>query len=451
MNATTHCYGTTLAVRLEAVPTAVAQERPLSIAFLLDNSGSMEGPRMDAVKRTLHAARSLFRSGDRVTLVIFSEVARVLHDHLTMTNDGIEAFYTAVDGIRADASTNLSAGIEALFGCGRDYDLVIVLTDGMVNAGITSTAGLRAMILGAAGSNSGLAFHALGYGADHNRTLLRDIATRSLGTYTFVESNEILPVAMADTLSGARAECLRNVRVSPPAGWTCLEAAGECVGNLMPGRDYWCVFTRPEALPSGTSDAGVVMVSTTTAGVALVTQPVVARPLEEMTPEVTEQLFRARIAAEMVALSNQAETSGRVTTGRLATLRTELEALPEAVRTRPLMLRLAGQIAEILSMIPTVVPEEDHAPAIRGLRTHGMGLGLGHPPLHAPAMARLASNAAVLCTQRGVYESPSAAAGEEDDPLSRVSFFSTPSQRVSSSAVRSTYTRSVTDPSTGPS
>jgi Mg-chelatase subunit ChlD len=451
MNATTYCYGTTLAVRLEAVPAAVTQERSLSIAFLLDNSGSMEGPRMDAVKRTLHAARSLFRSEDRVTLVIFSEVARVLHDHLLMTNDGIEAFYTAVDGIRADASTNLSAGIEALFGCGRDYDLVIVLTDGMVNAGITSTAGLRAMILGAAGSNSGLAFHALGYGADHNRTLLRDIATRSLGTYTFVESDEILPIAMADTLSGARAECLQNVRVSPPAGWTCLEAAGECVGNLMPGRDYWCVFTRPEAIPD-TADAGVMMVSTTTAGVALVTQPVVARPLGEMTPEVTEQRFRALIAAEMVALSNRAETGGRVTTDRLTALRTELEAVPETVRTRPLMLRLAGQIAEILAMIPTAAPEEDHAPALRGgLRAPGLGLGWGHPPLRAPAMARLASNAAVLCTQRGVYESPSAAAGEEDDPLSRVSFFSTPSQRVSSSAVRSTYTRSVTDPSTGPS
>jgi uncharacterized protein YegL len=436
MNVTTNCYGNTLAVRLSVAGDPPTAERPLSIAFLLDNSGSMDGPRMDSVKRTLHAARTLLRSEDRVTLVTFSEVASVVLNHHSLTGEGLSEFYVAVDNIRADASTNLAAGIEALFGCGSDYDTVILLTDGIVNAGITSTAGLRAMALAAAGT---LSFNALGYGADHNRTLLRDIATRSQGTYTFVDSDEILPIAMADILSGARSEVFRDVRVAPPAGWTSLEIGGERVGSMVGGRDYWVVFNaNPVAGVDPNGPAGNVMVSTATRGVALQSVAVERRPDADMPPDVTEQRFRARVAAAMVALSDRLENGGHAAvteTDALTALREEIEALPAETRMRPLMLRLLGQIAEILSIVPS-----------RSLHRFG-ALGAALPPapaLRANAMARLASGATTLCTQRGVYSM--APAGE--DPvaaLNHVSFFSTPTQRSASSAVHATYSRVAED------
>jgi uncharacterized protein YegL len=431
MNVTTNCYGNTLAVRLSVAGDPPTAERPLSIAFLLDNSGSMEGPRMDSVKRTLHAARSLLRPEDRVTLVTFSEVARVVLNHHSLAGEGLSDFYAAVDNIRADASTNLGAGIEALFGCGSDYDTVILLTDGIVNAGITSTAGLRAMALAAAGT---LSFNALGYGADHNRTLLRDIATRSQGTYTFVDSDEILPIAMADILSGARSEVFRDVRVTPPAGWTSMEIGGERVGSMMAGRDYWAVFNAIPVVgvdPNG--PVGNVMVSTATPGVALRSVAVERRPDADMPPDVTEQRFRARVAEAMVALSDRLENGGLAAvteTENLTGLRGEIEALPAETRLRPLMLRLLGQIAEILTIVPS-----------RSLHRFG-ALGAALPPapaLRANAMARLASGATTLCTQRGVYSMAPA-----EDPvaaLNNVSFFSTPTQRNASSAVHATYSR----------
>lgn len=431
MNVTTHCYGNVLAVRLVATAASDSPRRPLNLGFLLDNSGSMKGERIRSVKQTLHAARTLFCPDDRVTLVTFSRTARVLLDHHVMTNDGIEAFYTAVDNIQPESTTDMGAGIEALFGCGRDYDIVILLTDGIVNGGITSSTGLRAMALGAGGH---IAFNALGYGADHNRTLLRDLATRSRGTYTFVDSDEILPIAMADILSGARAEVFRDVRVSPPAGWTCMEVGGERVGGVGPDRDYWVVFSAvaPPAV-AATDDSAIVVVT------AAERSPVLARvePSGEMPHEVTEQLFRARVASTMIALSDELETESHSMISpfeALESLREEIDALPEAVRTRPLMLRLLGQIAEILAA------------------GSGAGAGAGslaRAPRRTNLLARLASGATTLCNQRGVYNMSPADATTVGDPiaaLNQVSFFSSPVQRTASSTVHATYTQSPSDP-----
>jgi hypothetical protein len=145
----------------------------------------------------------------------------------------------------------------------------------------------------------------------------------------------------------------------------------------------------------------------------------------------------------MVALSDSLE-SGGATAPDLEVIRLEIEALPEAVRTRPLMLRLIGQIAEIQAAIP---PMPAYMPSLRGARIPVRAMAT------TDAMARLASGAAILCTQRGVH---SMAPTEDDasDPsaaLNHVSFFSTPTQRAASSVVHTSYTaRSVARPSSDP-
>ena len=345
-----------------------------------------------------------------------------------------------------DASTNLGAGIEALYGAGTDYDAVILLTDGIVNVGTTSTAGLRAMALGAGAGR--MTFNTLGYGADHNRSLLRDLATRSLGSYTFVSSDEILPIAMADIVSGARAEALRDVRITVPAGWTSLEAGGTRLGNLVGGRDYWCVFTTEAPATEGGTE---VSVATGTAGVDPVACPIDRRPDDQMPAEVREQVFRARVAAAMIALSDSLEGGGAQDTARtrLEALRDEMAALPEETRVRPLMLRLIGQVADILSQIAAVPPMPAYLPSLRpGAARIPAGMPL---PARAGSnlMARLASGATTLCTQRGVDSSAIGVTESGSDPLelvNQVSFFSTPSQRATASVVHATYSSRPADP-----
>ena len=424
LSITSKISGDNLVFRLRAGGEAVTAGRSLHIGILLDNSGSMGGERLAAVKRTLHAARSLFQMGDRITLVTFSDTADIrLRAHVLSDVAAIDAAYQEIDQISADASTNLGAGLEALYSVTTAYDAVILLTDGMVNAGITSTAGLRAM---AQAAGTTLAFNTLGYGATHNRALLRELSVQSRGTYTYVDSDEILALAMGDILSGLRAEVVRGVRLrlsSGAAGWSCQEAGSVAdsqeyyVGHMIPDRDYWVVFRSATGGATIAGGAGVLTATVTATEQDALTVTV---PSGEMLDEdITDQVLRAEVASALMTVSTQLE--GGVAAPdmtRLRTLQTRLEALP----ARPLLMRLRAQVAELLELaarVTSVSPSLHHSPGLTGNDAH----------LRTHLMARMSSGATCLANQRGVYSM----AGADD---TNTSFFSSPLQQTASSVVR---------------
>ena len=356
--------------------------RPLNVAFLIDNSGSMDGERLTSVKRTLVAARELFIPTDRVTLVTFEDKAAVVADHLLLDEAGISEFYAAIDGIQAKGCTNLSAGFEELLILqqGEAYDAVLLLTDGQINQGITSNVGLRTM-------RPLSAITALGYGSDHNRILLRDLATASRGAYIFVDAEAILPEAMGLFIGGLRAEVLRDASIQVPSGWTCIEPActgpssSYMVGNIVADRDYWVVFKRSGLGQGGQSEEdGPVILSTDKRQ-----QPRVSLHLIPYSDchELQEQVLRCRVSTAITAASDRMEAGARID-GTLAALAVEFAALSPEMLQRPLVLRMAAQVAEVLDQ-STRGPED--RPAL---------------------LARMSSGAATLSSQRGSnhYSSP---------------------------------------------
>lgn len=415
-------------VHIDAVASATAPAvRAINIGLLIDTSGSMDGDRLDSVKRTLHAARGLFQPADQVTLVTFSDRAQVVRNHQRMDEAGLAEFYTAVDAMRADSSTNLSAGIETLYGCGTDYDMVLILTDGVVNAGVTSAAGLEAM-LNAPGRRT---INTFGYGADHCRALLRDLALKSRGAYTYIDSDEILPVATGDMISGLREEAVRGATLTAPAGWHCDELGGGSesfyVGNLGSGRDYWYVFRRVAA-GAASSPIRLAVPGGPEAEISVI--------FADDAPEAREQILRCRMARIMSQMSEALE-SGRDLPREVATaLKGEIDAMPPEFRARPLVLRLQGQIAELLA-----TPEPPPAPLLGPM----LGGGLGRSPAVGGATrslaARLASGMTCLTNQRGVFTgvSETGVSVYEEDPDRSISLFSSPSQRSASSQVRDAY------------
>lgn len=443
-----------LVIRVHANPSASAVGgepvgHSINIGLLIDASGSMDGERMSAVKRTLHAARGLWRAEDCVTLVTFSDRAQVLRDHQRMDEAGLAEFYTAVDTMRADGSTNLSAGIEALYGCGADYDMVLILTDGVINAGVTSSAGLEAM-LNAPGRRT---INTFGYGADHCRALLRDLSLRSRGAYTFIDNDEILPVATGDMISGLREEAVRGAALTMPEGWVCAELDGGAntfyVGNLVGGRDYWYVFRRTAA---GAAAAPVRL--TAPGGVEAETSVVFA----DDAPEAREQILRCRVARLMSEMSEALEAGLSLPREAATALKAEIDAAAAEFRTRPLVLRLQGQLAELLAT-PEAPPPPAMGPMLGFAR--GGGGGLGRSPAGWPGTpaggtrslaARLASGMTCLSNQRGVYTgvSESGASVYEEDPNRSISLFSSPSQRSASSQVRDVYSGATSGPLIAP-
>ncbi len=397
---------------------------------------------MESVKRTLHAARDLFQETDYVTIVAFGSDTRTITLHQLMDEAGAEECYRAIDGIQINGSTNLSSAFEALASFGYSYDAIVILTDGHINMGLTSTAGLRAMGLGI---GRGRPLYTIGYGSDHNRILLRDMALHSRGSYTYIDSEDILPVTMGDILSGLRMEVAQNVTVTcGGAGWKCMELGAEpdsssyCIGNMIPDRNYWVVF-----------DSGVDLDRCTVSGTGI-PEPVcfVVEAMDEATKdEVREQILRCRVVRAMSAITESLEKNTEPSPAQKATvqeIKDEIVTADEPFRLRPLVLRMTGQIEEILQKMEEFQPEEEGDLDLGMGFHHRGGFHYGDRQNISDTLARLSSGTAVLATQRGVFSQAAPSVEEDSDPTIHVdrdpaALFSSPVQRTVSNNVRCQY------------
>ena len=385
------------------IRAAAAVDKPVNLAFLIDVSESMSGERLTAVKKTLHCARDIFRAEDRVTVVTFGEDAKVVTNNLLLAADGMDHFYAAIDAIGTAGCTNLSAGIEALLTLQNresPFDAVMLLTDGVVNRGITSGVGLRTMAQGL----GQLPITALGYGADHNRVLLRDLALMSRGAYVFIDAESLLPTVMGDLIGGVRTEVLKNASIQVPAGWDCCEVGGDGnsyrVGNVVSGRDYWAVFRKK--VSGDPIDAAPLVLVTGRAEVGRIEHVPISG-----CQDLQEQVLRARVGRAIVDASDRMEQ--RMTIGpEVRALAAEFDTLSAEMLCRPLVLRMKAQLAEILDVNPVM--------DMNSL-----------PPPNA-VLARMSSGGACLSVQRGVI-------GIAEDPA----LFSSSTQRATSSQVQSQY------------
>ena len=153
-------------------------------------------------------------------------------------------------------------------------------------------------------------------------------------------------------------------------------------------------------------------------------------------PAIQEQIYRCRVARELSSVSELLDGSvsdnARLDTVRnaLTSLRAEIGALPEAVRGRPLLLRMTGQIAEALEGLTNIVP----APSLGG--GGRWPAGLGRQPAVNHLAARMSSGVTCLATQRGHMSG--AGGGDPDESC----IFSSPAQRTGSRAVHATYSQS---------
>lgn len=237
-------------------PTASAVTRPVHLALVMDKSGSMEGDRISSVKKTLNVLIDALELGDKITLVGFSGMASVIINAAVIGDaEARAALKVSVDTLTADGGTNMEAGVVALgalFTGVKAPDSVVVLTDGYVNEGITSVAGIYSLL------NSYLPsvpVYALGYGTDHNAEFMRALSSRTNGTYTFLDSEIALPAAIGDLLGGLKGEVAKAAHISFPAHWKCLELnAGDGVigmGSLVADKPTWVIFelAAPAAAP----------------------------------------------------------------------------------------------------------------------------------------------------------------------------------------------------------
>lgn len=158
--------------------TAGAREA-LSLAIVIDRSGSMTGAKMDQAKASVDRFLSLMEPGDRASLITFSDTV-VTVEQLTESNERLN---DAAQSIEAGGHTALydavAAGVRSVEGAsGRKA--VIVLTDGIANRGALD---IDQAI--AAAVEEYASVYVIGLGADARTARLERIAGETGGSYFF--------------------------------------------------------------------------------------------------------------------------------------------------------------------------------------------------------------------------------------------------------------------------
>jgi hypothetical protein len=364
-------------------PTA-ATERRFHIAFLLDVSGSMQGERLSTVQRTLRLFVEQMHEEDRVSIITYNGDAKVLCNAAQKSD-----IPTYVDRLQAGGGTNMEVAILAL----RDLDLetldaVFLLTDGEVNQGITSVSGLDSLIQMTVFGPHTIPVYTLGYGEDHNAKLLQALAVNTRASYTFAETNEMIPSVVGSILVAMRDEVAKGVVVEWGGEAICWErgakAGSYCVGSVIANKPQWVILKGPvTALRIRTSNSpfGDIPLPWVDANAVAA-----AAAADEV---VLEQWFRAEAARVFT------EVTELTPMGALPKLQAlEDEILASSVSDRPMLLRIRAQIAEQREYLDTMA-------AMPPMPPHGPFNFATGATLHAPTLTRFVSNAAAFATQRG--------------------------------------------------
>ena len=200
-----------------AFPDAERDREALSLALVIDRSGSMSGAPLAYARAAAAAAVSALRDGDRVAVVAYDDQVDVVVPSTSVGEDRT-ALVRAIEAIRAGSTTALHAGwVEGCTqvltspvasGLGR----VVLLSDGLANVGLTDPAAIAEDVGRITGD--GVTTSTIGLGRQFNEQLLRHLADAGQGSFTFVETPEQLEGLFETELAGLSALRGRGVRLT---------------------------------------------------------------------------------------------------------------------------------------------------------------------------------------------------------------------------------------------
>ncbi|WP_224368640.1 vWA domain-containing protein [Hyalangium versicolor] len=170
---------------------------PVSLALVIDRSGSMRGQKLDDAKRAAREFVQRLTEVDRLAVVHYGSNVTTFPSTL-VTEEARARMLSFVDAIEDDGSTNMSGGLEAAAQELRPFvsqfrvSRAILLSDGQPTAGIVREDELNALARQL--RSMGVAVSALGVGGDFNENLMQGIAEQGGGFSGFLNSNQLAEV-----------------------------------------------------------------------------------------------------------------------------------------------------------------------------------------------------------------------------------------------------------------
>ncbi len=189
--------------------------RPAQLTFVVDVSGSMaQENRLHLVQRALGLLLDALRPEDRVALVVYGSIGRVL---LPPTADK-GAIRQAIAALVPEGATNAEEGLRLAYDLAMRQRLpgainrVILCSDGVANVGATGPESILARIRHAA--NQGIELTTVGFGmGNYNDVLMEQLADQGNGRYAYVDTLEEAQRLFVEDLTGTLQTLAAEARV----------------------------------------------------------------------------------------------------------------------------------------------------------------------------------------------------------------------------------------------
>ena len=226
---------------------AVAQPRPKrQVTYIIDVSGSMDGPSIRQAKSALALALDDLRPDDFFNVIAFNDgYWTVFPNAVEADVRQVEVAKAAVRGLAAGGGTEMMPPlIEALTEPETESHLrqIVFITDGAI--------GYEGQIAATIKKLAGNArFFAIGIGSAPNTHLMRHIAMAGRGSYTFIDDIDRVEEELASVFRKMTSPVLTDLQLVLPAGFE-GEQLPEKLPDLLAGEPISIAIRSKERLTS---------------------------------------------------------------------------------------------------------------------------------------------------------------------------------------------------------
>ncbi len=206
-----------------------APRRPVALAVVLDQSGSMQGEKIEEARRAVAQLIRAMGDDDRIALVLYNDGASIFQP-LARVGTVRGSLLARVNLIGAGGGTNIPLGLRlgtgALVTASDEYvRRVVLISDGLDHSGVALeqvTAEVRAR------AGQGATLSSLGVGTDYDERFLSSVADAGRGNYEFLASSDQLARFLRRELEQAATTVVTNLvaDLGLPSGWRVARVYG---------------------------------------------------------------------------------------------------------------------------------------------------------------------------------------------------------------------------------
>lgn len=206
-----------LVVTIQA-PAAHAPARPpLSVAVVIDRSGSMSGEPLTNAKAAADRLVDMLDERDAFTIIAYSSTDEVITGITRATPDAKQRAHQAIEAMWAHGGTCISCGINEGASelmrtpIASGLERMVLISDGQANEGIYNRDDLAQLAANTAAH--GVSITAVGVGVDFDEMTMMRLARVGHGNYDYVENTATLADMFAQELGGLTQTVAADLRL----------------------------------------------------------------------------------------------------------------------------------------------------------------------------------------------------------------------------------------------